>query len=327
MNKNILVSMLIVVRNAESDIVESIKSLINQRFEKKQYEIIIIDGLSTDNTIKIARQYLDNNSINYKILENKNKTLATGWNIGIKASSGKYVVRPDAHAELLNGYVENGIKKLRNDESLASVGGVLITKSSSYMGNMIAKVLSNPIGVGASLFRVGVKEDTYSDTAVYAVYKKEIFDKVGLFDESLERNQDIDLHMRISEKGYRFLTSPEMKAVYYSRTSLKKFISQAYDNGYWVTYGKSGHFRHMIPMLFLLLMIISLFSKILKLTIYPLYIGVVIFSYIIKSKEYNPLNLLVLLGLTFLLHLSYGFGSLVGLIKRNLGLNNDNKDK
>jgi len=308
--------MLIVVRNAKSNIVESIKSLINQGFEKKHYEIIIVDGLSTDNTIKVARQYLDNNSINYKILENKKKTLATGWNIGIKASEGKYIVRPDAHAELLDGYVKNGIKKLENDESLASAGGVLITKSSSYMGNMIAKVLSNPIGVGASLFRVGVKEDTYSDTAVYAVYRKRVFDEVGLFNESLQRNQDIDLHLRISQNGYKFLTSPDMKAIYYSRTSLKKFISQAYDNGYWVTYGKSGHFRHMIPMFFLLSVIVSIFLKNLQIILYPLYILTVMIAYVFKSKEYNPINLIILIILTFLLHSSYGLGSLVGLIKR-----------
>ncbi len=315
MDKNILVSMLIVVRNAEFYIVKSIKSLIDQGFEKEKYEIIIVDGLSSDNTVKVAKKYLDENSINYKILENKQKTLACGWNIGLKASEGEYVVRPDAHAELLDGYVKTGIKKLEENDSLASVGGVLLTKSSTYIGKMIAKVLSNPIGVGASLFRVGVKKDTYSDTAVYAVYKKKIFEEVGFFDESLQRNQDIDLHLRISEKGYRFLTSPDMEAAYYSRATLKKFIFQAYDNGFWVTYGKSGHLRHMIPMFFLLFVIVSLFSKNLQIVLYPLYLVAVVFAYIVKSKEYNPLNLLVLLSLTFALHISYGFGSLVGVFK------------
>jgi len=80
MDKNILVSMLIVVRNAESFIVKSIKSLVNQDFDKKNYEIIIVDGLSTDDTLIVAEKYLNENSINYKILENEQKTLASGWN-------------------------------------------------------------------------------------------------------------------------------------------------------------------------------------------------------------------------------------------------------
>lgn len=316
MDKTILVSMLIIVRNAESYIVKSIDSLINQGLKKDEYEIIIVDGLSSDNTIKIAKKYLEKNNINYRILENNKKTLASGWNIGLKASKGEYVVRPDAHAELLEGYVKTAINKLQQDKSLMAVGGILITKSSKYMGNMIAKVLSNPIGVGSSLFRIGVKKDTYSDTAVYAVYKKRIFEEIGFFDESLERNQDINLHLRILQKDYKILTSPDMKAVYYNRTTLKKFILQAYQNGFWVTYGKSGHLRHMIPMLFLFSIIVSLFSKILQLILYPLYFIVILFAYILKSKEYNPINLLVLLILTFTLHISYGFGSLVGLIKR-----------
>lgn len=316
MDKNILVSMIVVVRNAEDYIIKSISSLIKQGFKEDEYEIIIVDGLSSDNTVSIARKYLDENKINYQILDNKNKTLASGWNLGVKASSGQYVVRPDAHAELLDGYVKTGIKKLENDNSLASAGGVLITKSKTYIGDMISKVLSNPIGVGASLFRVGVKKDTYSDTAVYAVYRKKVFEEVGFFDESLERNQDIDLHTRISKKGYRFLTTPDMKAVYYSRISIKKFLAQAYDNGYWVTYGKSGHFRHMIPMFFLLSSMISLFSKTLQFILFSFYTSVVILAYILKSKEYSPLNLLVLLGLTFALHISYGLGSLMGIIKR-----------
>lgn len=316
MDKNIIVSMLIVVRNAEVYIVKSIKSLIYQRFEQNQYEIIIVDGLSTDNTVLVAKKCLDENKINYKILENKNKTLASGWNIAIKVSEGKYVVRPDAHAELLDGYVKVGIEKLSEDNSLASVGGVLIARSQTYLGKMIAKVLSNPIGVGISFFRVGVKKDIYSDTVVYGVYKRKVFEEVGFFNESLERNQDIDMHLRMAEKGYKFLTTPDMCAVYNSRTSFKKFIFQAYANGYWVTYGKSGHLRHLIPMFFLLFIIASCFLRNLQFILYSFYILTVIVAYILKSKAYNPFNLFVLLSLTFTLHISYGLGSFAGVVKR-----------
>jgi len=321
MKNKYLVSILLVVRNAQNYIKNSIYSVINQGLDKNEYEVLIIDGMSSDNTKQIAQEILEKEKINYKIIENPQLNLASGWNLGIKNAEGEYVIRPDAHSELLFGYIKNGIKKLEQNPKLAGVGGILITKANSFLGEMIAKVLSNPIGVGASLFRVGVKKDTISDTAVYAVYRKKIIEKVGLFNENLIRNQDIDLHKRIKELGYELLTSPEMKAVYYSRTNIKKFLKQAFDNGFWVIYGDSGHFRHFVPLLFIIGLILGLFIYKIELVIFSLYIPLVIFSFIKKSKVYNPLKLIILLILTFLLHISYGIGSLIGLLKKGVKLN------
>ena len=316
---NIKVSMLLVVKNAQNYIKDSIYSLINQGFKKDEFEIIIVDGKSNDKTKLIAKEILEKEKINYKILDNSKMILPAGWNIGIKEAKGKYIVRPDAHSKLLENYIKIGIEKLEKNDSLAGVGGILETYASSYIGKMIAKVLSNPIGVGSSLFRVGVKNDTYSDTAVYAVYKKEVLLKVGLFNETLTRNQDIDLHKRIMKLGYKFLTSPDMKAVYYSRTTLNKFLKQAFDNGFWVTYGKSGHLRHYIPMIFIFVLLVSAFISIKMLSIVlMLYFFAVMLSFIVKSKEFNLLNLMTLFILTFGLHLSYGIGSITGYIKRLL---------
>ena len=314
---NILVSMLLVVRNAESYIEKSLYSLINQGFKKDEFEIIVIDGMSEDKTKEIAKNILEKENINYKIIDNPKLNLPSGWNLGINLANGEYIVRPDAHAELLDDYVKIGIEKLEKDSKLAAVGGVLITKSNTYIGKLIAKVLSNPIGVGTSLFRIGVKKDTISDTAVYAVYRKEILEKVGGFNENLTRNQDIDLHKRIQNLGFYFITTPDMRAIYYSRTNLKKFIKQAYENGFWVTYGKSGHFRHLIPLLFLITIFISIFiSSKLFFLIMGIYLLAVAFAYIYKSKEKNIMNLIVLSILTFILHTFYGLGSLIGIIKR-----------
>jgi len=310
------ISVIIVIRNEENYVIDCIKSIEKQFKNNESWELIVIDGVSEDNTKKLAYKYLKNKNYKWKILDNPKKTLPSGWNIGIKNAKGKYVIRPDAHSELLENYIILGIKKLEENLILAGVGGVLITKSDTYIGDMISKILSNPIGVGASLFRVGVKNDTISDTAVYAVYKKTVIEQAGMFDENLIRNQDIDLHKRIQKLGYKLLTSPEMKAIYYSRTNIKKFLKQAFNNGFWITYGDSGHFRHYIPLLFVIIFIFSLFNYKFMLILLFSYTFLVIFSYIIKSKIYNPLKLIILLILTFFLHICYGIGSIIGLLKK-----------
>jgi len=316
---SIIVSMIVVVRNAEHHIQRTIESLINQGFKKDQYEIIVSDGMSDDSTLEKAKNILDERKVNYKIILNEKKLLASGWNLAIRSANGRYVIRPDAHSELLENYIKNGIKKLDSDSCLAAVGGVLVTSSSTFIGKMISKVLSSPIGVGNSLFRVGVGRDTYSDTAVFAVYQKKVFSQCGYFNESLKRNQDIDMHKRMIDKGYKFLTSPSMQAKYYSRTSVLKFANQGFLNGFWVTNSNAYHLRHLAPLFFIIILTMSagFLDLIFFISLLCLYAVTVEISFI-KRGIFNFFNLQVLLLLTFLLHTSYGIGSILGLLNKTI---------
>ncbi|PIE66208.1 MAG: hypothetical protein CSA26_01325 [Desulfobacterales bacterium] len=314
MENSMLLSMIIVVRNGEKYIERCLLALINQNLPKEMYEIIIADGESKDNTIFLAKKILEEKDINYTILNNSKKILASGWNLAINHARGIYIVRPDVHSELFGGYVTYGIKKLQEDSQLAAVGGVLISKSNSFIGNMIAKVLSNPIGVGRSLFRIGVTKDTYSDTVVFAVYKKDVVVTCGYFNENLCRNQDIDLHKRIILQGYRLLTSPCMKANYFSRDTFLTFIKQAYKNGFWGTYSGACHYRHLAPMFFfMLILILSMINVTMMFFVLLFYVFVIEVCFV-KTKMYNVLILQILLFLTVSLHVSYAVGSVWGFV-------------
>lgn len=310
-----ILSFVVVVLNSEKSILNCLNAILEQGIDLDTLEVIIVDGNSKDNTVAVCNEFFSKNKMDFNIINNPKKTLATGWNLAIKNAKGKYIVRPDAHAILHKNYIANGINKLKNNNNITAVGGVLETKSTNFLGDIIATVLSNPIGVGPSLFRIGLTKDIESDTVVYGIYRKTVFDKVGLFNEELGRNQDIEFHKRVKSKNLKMLTSPDLKAIYYSRSDLKSFTKQAFSNGLWVGKGY-GHFRHFIPLFFFISLVTSFIINFkLGLLFIGFYSIAVLISYLYFSKLWNPIKLIISIILTFLLHISYGFGTLIGKLK------------
>ena len=313
MTNNFDISMIIVSLNAENFIVDAIKSLLSQGLDKDSFEIIIVDGHSSDQTVELSKSFLDKNDVNYHILNNKKKILSAGWNLGLKSSKGDYVIRIDAHSEIQPGYIMSGVTKLKNQSKLAGVGGVIQTTSNSFIGDRISTVLSSKIAVGSSLFRVGVTKDTITDTAVYAVYKREVFEMYGFFDESLKRNQDIDFHKRLTSSGLILITSPDMRAKYHSRSSVLKFVKQAFSNGFWVVNSKGFYLRHLAPLGFTSILFFLLLLNKGGFIVFILIYLAVVFLFLLKVKIVNSM---IETLLTFLLHIFYGIGSIYGLIKK-----------
>ncbi|MFC1751839.1 glycosyltransferase [Thermoproteota archaeon] len=308
-------SVIIVFKDAEKFVKPCLDSIFAQGLHKDDYEVLIVDSMSKDKSIETAEVLLKANNVSYKIFKNPKLLLAAGWNIGLSQAKGDYVIRPDAHCILDKAYITAGIACLKKDPDLAGVGGVLQTRSDGFWGRMIAIVLSNPIGVGGARFRTGVKEAVYTDTIVYGVYRKQAFDEAGLLNESMARNQDIDLHKRMIEKGYKLLTSPVLKAVYFSRSNLSGFLKQGFWNGYWVTYAWAGYFRHFAPLFFVVLIAaLGVISWRLLVVFLIFYMSVLLSFYVKLSLVMNPAILLGVGLLTFGLHLVYGLGSIAGLL-------------
>lgn len=327
--QNLFVSVLLVTYNESAYIVRSLMSLLDQDYPKEKYEIIIADGESTDNTLSLAKEtilaYESEQKIlpHTRIISNPKKILASGWNIGIKASTGDYVVRIDAHAIANIDFLRKSVETMMRVDA-DCVGGRLTTQSSSEIGETIRDVLSSPFGVGNSSFRISETEG-YADTAVYGLYKKTAIEKAGFFDESLVRNQDIELHSRIKKAGGKFYFNPAIQTTYYSRDSVKKMLKQAYGNGLWnlIILRKNKaklSVRHLVPFCFVLFLIVTSITGIFwrsawlfeagLLTLY--FASALVFS-IKKTKQIA--KIIQMIYLFFALHISYGFGSLVGLFK------------
>ncbi len=320
---SILISVIVVVRNECDYIIDCIKSIEEQFSENDNWELIIIDGISEDDTKFKAQNYLESQTYNWKIIDNPEKTLASGWNLGIKSARGDFVCRPDAHGILHKDYIKKGIE-LHSKIDAVAIGGILETKSKTFMGNIIKEALSSKIGVGSS-FRT-MKKSEFTDTAVYAVYKKSIFEKVGYFDETLIRHQDNDMHKRIKQIGGKFYTSTEMIADYYCRDNIKKLLKQMYNIGLFlpdVFDYKSISVRHLIPLFFflgnilgILLLLNGYFIGNFYIGIMVLYLILIIFEMSKRFVETKDMGVYLNLIIIPLMHFTYGFGTFIGIFKK-----------
>jgi len=325
------VSVLIVTRNEEIYILECIKSIEGQFLDNTKWELIIVDGISTDNTVKLAVEYLQEYaSYPYQVLTNEEKILATGWNIGIKAAKGKYIIRPDAHAILYPGYIQEGIKTLEEKPEVGAVGGTLKTLSKGFRGNLIKIALSSKVGVGDSSFRVGAKSG-YKDTVVYGLYRKEVFEDVGFFNEFLQKHQDTEFHARVLQKSWKFWLNGNMKAGYYCRDSVKKLAKQMYKIGLHIPDLIKGKYvigiqtRHLMPFFFFSTMIGNLilgfafqvffYLALIQLILYLVVLTGFAIINIFAQKKFS-FKYLLLVPIIFTMHFFYFFGTFTGFLKK-----------
>lgn len=318
------VSALLVTRNEQDYIESALMSYIEQSYPKNKYEIIIIDGESTDSTVdiikKIKKKY-ETNEFKISVLRNPKHILASGWNIGIKAAKGEYVIRIDAHAIAYSDFIQKSVETMMNVDAVC-VGGKLITKTIQDSNRAISKVFSSPFGVGNSSFRVS-NTAGYADTAVYGLYCKSIFDEVGYFDEKYARNQDLQMHSHIRKHGGKFYFNPEIQCEYYARNTIKKMIRQAFGNGKWnmvlLKQDPSGlSIRHLVPFAFVIFLVITSFGGIAFKSLWilelcVLFIHLVLGIYFGKKSGAKGHEILQMPILFLIFHLSYGSGFLIGL--------------
>lgn len=317
------ISVVMPVYNEEKYIENCIESLLLQDYPKNLMEWIFVDGMSSDNTVKLIEKYKEQYPEMIKIMANPNKTVPYAMNIGIKEAKGKFIVRLDAHADYSKDYISKCVYYLETTDA-DNVGGVAETKSKGFVGNAIAKMLSSRFGVGNSDFRTN-GESGYVDTVPFGAFRKEVFEKWGGYDERLTRNQDNEMNYRIRKNGGKVYLSSDIKLSYYCRDSIKGISNMALKNGMWnvitmkLCPGSMG-LRHFIPLMFLLsiivLPILSIFVHLFALLFAIEMCFYLLLDCYFSAKQADGIKEFLLLLILFpIFHITYGAGSLKGLLK------------
>lgn len=318
------VSVIVPILNEEKYIEKFLDSVLNQDYPKEYLEIILVDGFSDDSTVKIIEKYIQKYDF-MKLYKNVNKTVQYALNIGISNSTGKYIVRMDAHAQYSNNYISKCIEYIEKTNS-ENVGGPTIVKGFGGIQSIIAAAYSSGFALGGSNH---YKKDFegYTNTVSWGCFKRDYLLSIGMYDERLPRSEDDDLNFRINKSGGKIYITPEIKSVYYPKENFTKLFKQYYNYGVWKVAVTKKHRKplkliHLIPMAFTVFLIsfgvLSLFSNIalfLFLSGVSLYFFTnLYFSF--KNEHTKTLkDKLLLMWTHFVIHLSYGLGFCTGIFK------------
>lgn len=321
------ISIIVPVRNEENYISLCLDSLLSTNYNKSKIEILVVDGMSTDNSLQIIQGYTQKYN-NVKLLINKKHTFPAAVNIGVRHSKGDVIMIAGAHATYPENHITECATYLYNLKA-DNIGGVLHTigQNQDLIGKIIAATLTCPFGVGNSDFRTGTKSIIETDTVFGGFYKKDVFDRIGFFNENLISSSDMDFNVRLKKSGGRIFLIPEISVTYYTRSSFKKYILNNFRNGFWAIYPMRFvdyipvSIRHFIPLVFFL----GLIFGILIATLHPVLTYVYVFTLLLYfamaiyfSTHYRKNGVLYVILMPmffFLLHVSYGFGSFIALIK------------
>lgn len=305
-----LVTVVIPCRNEAASIGGILETIVHGTYPIEHLEVFVVDGGSTDRTREIVEEF----SRRYpfiRVLGNPKKNAAAGMNIGIRAGKGEFIVRMDGHAEYPKNYIQQLIGYLASTGA-DNVGGVLTTHAadSTAAARAVALILSHPFGVGGSSFRIGVSEPTEVDTVPFGCYRRDVFDRIGLYDERFIRNQDDELNARLKKTGGRIMLLPDIHIGYFARKSLSAMNRMLYQYGYFKPLvahklGAPATLRQLAPPIFVITLITAL--PLLAHTA----ANVCVSARLAARHGWKLLPYLVAGFLTA--HISYGFGYLKGI--------------
>jgi succinoglycan biosynthesis protein ExoA len=255
------VSVVVPCRNERHHIESCVRSILGQEPPCGGFEVIAVDGLSDDGTRQILTR-LANENPRLRIVDNPGRTAPCGRNMGVRSARGKYIAILDAHSEYAPDYLRSCVELLEEHPEICCSGGPIISQGNGIFGQAVAMAMSHPVGIGNAKHRLPNYEG-YAEGACFPMFRKQIFDKVGLFDETLVRNQDDEFNFRIARTGGKIFISPRAQCTYYVRESPSQLLWQYCQYGYWRIavlrkHRRPASIRHIAPVTFLSLLLISL---------------------------------------------------------------------
>lgn len=330
-----MITVAITCYNEENYIERCLRSVLAfNKPEGVDIEILVVDGMSEDNTRSII-QKVQKEFTGIHLIDNPQRYQGHGINLAIDKARGEYLAWLGAHAvypvDYLNVLYQSSLRT-----KAENVGGILTTLpgSSSYSGHLVQAISTHRFGVGDSGFRVGHRKEKYTDTVPFGFFKLDIFKEIGKFDERLIRCQDYELNKRIIKNGGKILVNPNVQVEYYNQPSMGRYLKKQiliqgpYNPYAWYIAPHSFNLRHAISAVFtgslIITILLSLFfvwARIVLFSVMGLYFSLALISSVQQAIRYKkPADILILPFGFLAFHISHGLGVLLGVLKLTLGI-------
>ena len=322
------VSIIIPCYNEEKRIRFLLDAIFAQTYPRALMDVTISDGHSTDGTRTVIaafqREYPD---LQIQLIDNNAQTIPASLNNAMRASTGKIIIRLDAHSGPYPEYVERTVAALEANRA-ENVGGVWEIRpgAPTWVAHSIAVAAAHPLGVGDALYR-HAKQAAYVDTVPFGGWRRTLLDKIGGYDESLLANEDYEFNTRIRLTGGRVWLDPAIRSVYFARATFGALAKQYARYGFWKwrmlkRYPGTLRWRQGLPPIFVLSLGIALLltafpslAWLLPLELF-LYFGILTFFGLRAALQRREFFLIFGLPLAIaVMHLAWGGGFLWSALK------------
>jgi succinoglycan biosynthesis protein ExoA len=247
------VSIIVPCYNEEGTIGTLLQAILAQTYPPRDMEVVVADGMSTDGTRGVIHEFQKAHpELPIHVVENPGRTIPSSLNRGMRAAAGEYLIRMDAHSIPIPEYVERCLEDLRSGAG-TNVGGVWDIRPGDpgWVAKGIAAAAGHPLGAGDAGYRLGAKAGAV-DTVPFGAFRREVFEKLGGFDETLLTNEDYEFNLRIRLSGGIVWLDPRIASTYLARSNLRALGAQYWRYGYWkckmlLRYPRSLRWRQALP--------------------------------------------------------------------------------
>jgi glycosyltransferase involved in cell wall biosynthesis len=321
------VTVVVPCRNEEKHIGRCLESILANDYPKERMEILVLDGVSEDRTREIVASYSERHPI-IRLVDNPEKHIPAAMNLGIQKACGETIIKMDAHSTFQQEHIALCVA-YQEKYGAENVGGVckMTPGADTATARAIVLGLGHRFGSGNANVKVGVKKPTWSDAAAFGCFKRELFSRVGLFDERLLSSSDMDMNLRIRAAGGGILVVPDVVINYAADANLRAFRRHVFADGVWISYvmkfgKKAWSWRHWVPAAFML----SLVATFALAAVHPafLWLGLSIAGVYVAASlavslqiavhEQDPRHAFLLPIVFAVRHFVHGIGTLFGLL-------------
>jgi succinoglycan biosynthesis protein ExoA len=308
-----------------------VADLASQDFTRP-FEVLVADGGSTDGSVGLLETAARRAGLNLTVFENPARSVSPGLNACIRAATGDLLVRLDCHSRYPRDYLRLCAQVAEESDALA-VGGIVVPEGRTPTERAVACAMDSPFG-GIGWMRAtteAVRRE--SDILTYGAFRAEAFRRVGLFDESLLRNQDDEFTLRIRRAGGRVILDSRIRVGYTPRGSYRGVFRQYFEYGFWKVRVMRKHRqvlsgRSLVPPAFVMSLVVlvpaamflPIARPILGLELAAYVSGAIVFALRSARARKEPLALVPRVVAVYpMFHIAYGCGMLWGFLRARAG--------